>query len=311
MSRKRAGAAGLCVAAAAAALALVGLVALGTPTALAPAYPARAAFAATPAEDDPLTVVRSQTYWESAGAQSVEWPQETQDDTGLWQLVEVHDPVVDPDWERPHETRQASKSVTVASSEARGAADSFEQSVEFHEGGFSGTLERAEVTSSPCYEVRTRQVDRLVTLPQLPANDVAQLPQTMDFEVTTAETLDSTGTKALALSDVSWSVSSADELGVPTSYTALCNYRGTEDYLVIPSYEVSCTWSGEVFQDDTQMLSNATYALVEPFPWWMVAAGMGLVGAGAAAVAAGFAAKKGLFSFAWPVLGKARKEEAA
>lgn len=303
MSRKRAGAVGLCAAGAAAALALAGF---GAQTALA-----REAFAASAAEDDPLTVVRSQTYWESAGVQSVEWPQEIQDDTGLWRLVEVHEPVADPSWERPSETRQTSKSVTVASSEARSAADSFEESVEFHQGGFSGTLERAEVTSSPCYEIRTRQVDRLVTLPQLPANDVARLPQTMDFEVTTAEALGSTGTKALALSDVSWNVSSADELGVPTSYTALCNYRGTEDYLVVPSYKVSCTWSGEVFQDDTQMLSSATYALVEPFPWWMVAAGMGLAGAGAAAVAAGFAARKGLFSLAWPVLGKTRKEAAS
>lgn len=300
MSRKRAGAAGLCVAAAAA-LALAGL---GAPSAFA----APPVFATPSAEDDPLTVVRSQTYWESAGAQSVEWPQETQDDTGLWRLVEVHAPVVDPDWKRPSETRQVSKSVTVASSEAQSAADSFEESVEFQEEGFSGVLERAEVSSSPCYEVRTRQVDRLVTLPQLPVNDVAQLPRTMDFEVTTAETLSSTGMKALALSDVSWSVSATDELGVPTSYTALCNYRGTEDYLVVPSYEVSCTWSGEVFQDDTRMLSKATYALVEPFPWWMVAAGMGLVGAGAAAAAAGFAVKRGLFGLAWPVLGRTRKE---
>lgn len=297
MQRKRTGAGALCVGAAVAlAIAPVG---------------AQAAFGSAFAADEPQTVKRSQTYMESAGAQSVEWPDETQDATGRWRLLEICDPVEDPSWQRPSETRTETESVSVPSSEAQRTADSFDEALEYRADGFAGVLERGEVTRTPRYEVLTRQVDRLVALPDLPSNDVSQLPRSMDFEVTTADALDSTAMRPLVLSDVTWSVSGADELGVPTGYTALCNYRGTEDYLTIPSYEVTCTWSGEVFQEDTQMISSAVYVLEEPFPWWIVGAGMALAGAGASAVAAGLHVRKRHLGLIWPGAKPVKKGDAS
>lgn len=295
MQRKRTKAGALCVAAAVA-------------LAVAPTG-AQAAFGSAFA-DEPQTVKRSQTYMESDGAQSIEWPEKTQDATGRWELVEICEPVADPSWQRPSETRTTTKSVCVPASDKHKAAGSFEKTLDYRANGFAGVLEQAEVTSKPRYEVLTRQVDRLVSLEGFASNDVSQLPQAMDFEVTSAETLDATTTKPLALSDVTWSVSEVDELGVPTSYTALCNYRGTEDYLTIPSYEVTCTWSGEVFQEDTQMVSSAVYALADPFPWWIVGAGMALFGAGASAVAARLHARKRRLGL-WPGVQTVKKGEAS
>lgn len=293
MQRKRTGAGALCV---------------GTAVALAIApVGAQAAFGSAFAADDPQTVERSQTYMESAGAKSIEWPEETQDATGRWRLLEVRDPVEDPSWQRPSTVKTETESVAVASSEVQETADSFEKTIEYRKDGFAGVLERCEVTKTPRYEVLTRQVDRLVTLSGYPDNDVSQLPQTMDFEVTTADALSSTAMRPLALSDVTWSISETDELGMPTGYTALCNYRGTEDYLTIPSYEVACTWSGEVFQEDTRMISSAVYVLEEPFPWWIVGAGIALFGAGASAVAATLHVRKRRFGLLWPGANTIRK----
>lgn len=227
---------------------------------------------------NPPTSTREQTLMESTGLPRSEWPDLIEDEQGTWALSEVHEPQPDPSWQRPSQTTSITRTASIDAADIGTAKNAFEETVEYDEEGWAGTLERIGITSEPCYEVLSRQVDRLVTLTGFPSNDVAQLPQTMDFEVATADTLTSTAMMPLSLSDVAWTVSATDDLGIPTEYAATCNYRGTEEYLTIPRYAVTCTWSGEIRQKDTQMLSTATYVLQEPYPWWAPALAAGATG---------------------------------
>lgn len=221
---------------------------------------------------EPSTVTKTQTFMESEGAQSIEWPETIEDEQGTWKLVEVDEPIVDPAWIRPSEIKSITKTLTVEAARAQAADSLFENTIDYDASGWKGTLTKAGVSLTPEYEVHSRQVDKLVTLEGLETNDVTQIPQTKEFTVSTAESVDSTGTAALALSDVAWLVTKTNEQGVPSEYSASCNYRGVEEFLTIPAYTLTCTWTGEAIQTDTQMISTATYELDKSFPWQLVIA---------------------------------------
>lgn len=242
---------------------------------------AQSAFGTDDAAERAKTVTQEQTFMESAGTGDVIWPETFEDDEGTWRLIEVSEPVQDPSWVRPSETRTVRRTARVAAEDMQNAESLFTTTLAYDEGGWEGMLEREGITSSPEYETLVRQVDRLITLEGLPTNDVAQLPPSMDFEISSAETLTSTTTAPLSLSDVSWTVTSTDDLGIPNEYSALCNFRGSEEYLTIPGYEVTCMWSGTVFQKDTQLMSQAVYELMSTIPWRVVgyasAVGAGII----------------------------------
>lgn len=213
------------------------------------------------------TMTKTQTFMKSEGAASLKWPEVIRNEQGTWRLVEIGDPTEDPNWVRPSELKSVTKSVIVDATRIQSADSLFENTVDYDESGWVGTLTKAGVDLMPAYETNTRQVDKLVTLPGLPTNDVAQIPQTKEFEVSTAESLNSTGRATLALSDVAWLVTKTNERGIPLEYSASCNYRGVEEYLTIPAYTLTCTWTGEAQQADTQMISTAIYELEPSSPW--------------------------------------------
>ena len=51
-----------------------------------------------------------------------------------------------------------------------------------------------------------------------------------------------------------------DELGLPTSYTAHANYRGTEDYLETVAYTVTGHYKGVATEKDRRMALDVTYS---------------------------------------------------
>lgn len=221
---------------------------------------------------EPETMTKTQAFMESDGKDSVTWPEVIRNESGTWKLVEVSEPETDPNWTRPSELKSITKSMIVDAARVQNADSLFDNEISYDEPGWTGTLTKAGVDLSPEYEVCTRQVDKLVTLTGLATNDVTQIPKTKEFEVSTAESLNSTGPATLALSDVAWLVTKTNEQGIPLEYSASCNYRGVEEYLTIPAYTLTCTWTGEAQQADTQMISTAVYELESSFPWFAVAA---------------------------------------
>ena len=63
--------------------------------------------------------------------------------------------------------------------------------------------------------------------------------------MTSGDGPDTTTTKTLALSDAEFEVTATDDLGLPVSYTAHANYRGTEDYLETIAYTVIGHYKGD------------------------------------------------------------------
>lgn len=105
------------------------------------------------------------------------------------------------------------------------------------------------------------------TIPGCPPNGVdATIPAYADFTVTSGDGPDTTTTKTLALSDVEFEVTATDDLGLPVSYTAHANYRGTEDYLETIAYTVTGHYKGIATEKDRRMALDVTYYHEVPEP---------------------------------------------
>lgn len=238
--------------------------------------------------DEVAQITQDYTYMASAGEDSVEIPTSIEKDGKHYKLVAVSDPVNDQTWSRPtktlNETRTQSLPADQASSDSA-ALRYFDSSLSYNDGdGYTGSLTVSNINREPEYESLTRQVDRSKSFSGLPNNDVNQLPQTYSFEVSSDSSMNATTTKALALSDVTFTVDKYDEYGVPVSYTAECNYRGEESYLTIPGYTVTVSYSGVAELQDDQMVVTATYEedsiIPQPIqeaipdvpgiPWWAI-----------------------------------------
>ena len=112
----------------------------------------------------------------------------------------------------------------------------------------------------PRYTPVQRQVDRLVSYSGLPDNDVARIPASRTFEVTSfGDGADTVETGTLALSDIAYAVERTDEFGLPVSYRADCCYRGQESYSVVTGYDAVAVYRGECPVDDAMMKVSATY----------------------------------------------------
>ena len=84
--------------------------------------------------------------------------------------------------------------------------------------------------------------------------------------MTSGDGPDTTTTKTLALSDVEFEVTATDDLGLPVSYTAHANYRGTEDYLETIAYTVIGHYKGIATEKDRRMALDVTYYHEVPEP---------------------------------------------
>lgn len=239
--------------------------------------------------DEVGQITQDYTYMASAGEDSVEIPTSIEKDGKHYRLVSQSEPVNDEGWSRPtkslSETRTQSLPADQASSDSA-ALKYFDSSLGYSDGdGYTGSLTVSSVVREPEYESLTRQVDRSKSFSGLPTNDANQLPRTQSFTVTSDASMNATTTKELELSDVTFTIDEVDEYGVPVSYTAQCNYRGTEDYLTIPGYTVTVTYSGVAELQDDQMVITATYEeepsiIPEPIqeaipdvpgiPWWAI-----------------------------------------
>lgn len=222
-------------------------------------------------------VTEDYTYMESQG---FEVPERIDVGAFSYALKGVTEAVADPSWERPTIEIAQTETISIPAADLSRASGYFADEIAYSQDGYEGTLVKQGVSTTPEHEVLTRQVDRTVSYSGLPDNDVNRIAKTREFTVSAAN---GTQVKELTLSDVTYVVDSVDVYGLPTSYTAMCNYRGEEEYLTTPGYTAVCTYGGTAALVDTQMLVTATYSFAVPS--WMIAL-IGAVTLGAAAAAA-------------------------
>ena len=225
--------------------------------------------AAALAAGDGDRIVKTFTYMEASGMPEGLVPSSIEFGGNAYKLEKQGEPYVDESYERqtaelePDTTVEAGVldvSYAIASMPATMDASTIDPLYE-------GDLPLDSVEQIPVYQLRTRQVDRPVDYPGLPTNDVdATIPAYADFTVTSGDGPDTTTTKTLALSDVEFEVTATDDLGLPVSYTAHANYRGTEDYLETIAYTVIGHYKGIATEKDRRMALDVTYYHEVPEP---------------------------------------------
>ena len=225
--------------------------------------------AAALAAGDGDRIVKTFTYMEASGMPEGLVPSSIEFGGNAYKLEKQGEPYVDESYERQtaeleHDTTVEAGvldvSYAIASMPATMDASSIDPLYE-------GDLPLDSVEQIPVYQLRTRQVDRPVDYPGLPTNDVdATIPAYADFTVTSGDGPDTTTTKTLALSDVEFEVTATDDLGLPVSYTAHANYRGTEDYLETIAYTVIGHYKGIATEKDRRMALDVTYYHEVPEP---------------------------------------------
>ena len=225
--------------------------------------------AAALAAGDGDRIVKTFTYMEASGMPEGLVPSSIEFGGNAYKLEKQGEPYVDESYERQtaeleHDTTVEAGvldvSYAIASMPATMDASTIDPLYE-------GDLPLDSVEQIPVYQLRTRQVDRPVDYPGLPTNDVdATIPAYADFTVTSGDGPDTTTTKTLALSDVEFEVTATDDLGLPVSYTAHANYRGTEDYLETIAYTVIGHYKGIATEKDRRMALDVTYYHEVPEP---------------------------------------------
>ena len=225
--------------------------------------------AAALAAGDGDRIVKTFTYMEASGMPEGLVPSSIEFGGNAYKLEKQGEPYVDESYERQtaeleHDTTVEAGvldvSYAIASMPATMDASTIDPL-------YDGDLPLDSVEQIPVYQLRTRQVDRPVDYPGLPTNDVdATIPAYADFTVTSGDGPDTTTTKTLALSDVEFEVTATDDLGLPVSYTAHANYRGTEDYLETIAYTVIGHYKGIATEKDRRMALDVTYYHEVPEP---------------------------------------------
>jgi hypothetical protein len=178
-----------------------------------------------------------------------------------YRLVSTEGPVFDAGYQRPtmFYSRQITKDIPLDGIDNLGLY--FPSSVWIDEGGFQGSIGMAvePYRIQNVYESWSGQVDRQHTIEGLPDNDVVRLPQTMDFTVSSDESMGAVQTKTLTLLDVRYEVMGTNPLGLPDTYRAYLTYRGSEDWLQLHHYVVAAYYAGDVAALASQYLVTATY----------------------------------------------------
>lgn len=210
-----------------------------------------------PNADDDHQVVIGYSYLE--GQDIPEIPAQTTADGRSYSLSSQDGAVVDETYEIP--TTMVSRVVTkdVPLDGVEHLDQYFEQALTVVEGDLSGIIPRTAYQVAPVYESLTREVDRTVTIEDLPSNDVMLIPTTRDFTVTSDTGVGANTIATLSRAAVSYTVTSTDIHGLPTSYQAHVTYRGTESYLEIHHYQVTAEYGGAITSSVRRLVINATY----------------------------------------------------
>lgn len=139
----------------------------------------------------------------------------------------------------------------------------FDQLLSVDTGEFVGTLRLRNLVSEPVYRTSENQVERTVVIPDLPSEDVAQLPTTGVFSVASDTGLDATVDKELQRLAVTWETTGFDAFGRPANFQATVIYRGIERELLVDYYRVTATYTGVLLADPQSQTVIATYEAEE------------------------------------------------
>ena len=169
---------------------------------------------------------------------------------------------VDSSYEKPRQyfTYQASSQVS-----ADGVGNwtaFFPASYPINEGEYQGSIgldPTTPFTVAERYQSYLVQVDKQVTISGLPDNNVARLPEYMDFEVVSSSTPGATMINTLKIVYVTYEIAGRDHLGLPNDYTAFVTYRGQEGLHEIAFYDVIANYSGELESSIDQMVLTGIY----------------------------------------------------
>jgi hypothetical protein len=119
------------------------------------------------------------------------------------------------------------------------------------------------VSLTPVYAEKERQVDKDFVISNLPNNDVDYLPVSKEFSVSSAISGDGLTTTQLRRAGVTYAVSKYDDLGEPTEYEATIVFRGIETYTELGYYRANVTYqTAEELEGVAQYIVTAVYAPV-------------------------------------------------
>jgi hypothetical protein len=215
---------------------------------------------ATAPKNAPEQVLRDLRYMASDVAPQPEETITIEDGTP-YRLTSVSEPILDPSYAVPtrNYTQQVTKKIPLEGIDV--LSEYFSAKLSIKDGAYVGSI---GLSSNPyqietVYESWSGQVDRQYEIENLPDNDVARLPVTMDFEVSSDAAPDATQTKRLALLDVRYEVKGTNSLGLPNNYKAYLTYRGEESWLELHHYIVTATYQGTVASSVPRYLITATY----------------------------------------------------
>jgi hypothetical protein len=185
----------------------------------------------------------------------------TAEDGTLYRLVSVSEPIADLAYTAP--TRDYTQIVTkkIPREGINTLGEFFSAELLVEDGEYVGPIGLVShlYQIENVYESWSRQVDRYYEIEGLPDNDVARLPATMDFEVSSDAAPAATQTKTLALLDVRYEVQGTTSLGLPNNYKAYLTYRGEESWLELHHYIVTATYQGTVVSTTPSYIITATY----------------------------------------------------
>jgi hypothetical protein len=152
------------------------------------------------------------------------------------------------------------KIVSVEQYERSRGREAFAPEIDFEREGYAGTLTLDTVRCEPVHISLERKVDKTETLTGLSINDITELPEEKEWEITDDSTPGATQTTALRRAGMTQAVAGYDQYGIPNRWDVTIVYRGLEDYLQAGSYSAEATYQGEVSAVSRQMLITALFS---------------------------------------------------
>jgi len=192
-------------------------------------------------------------------------PETVVDERGnKYQLLSYSAPVADPSYARPTQSYTRQYSTDIPIDDIDNLSHYFAASFYIEDGPFIGSIPMA---ANPyyvvgIYEIFVGQVDRYLTIENLPDNDAIRIPTQMDFTVSSSDGIEATQTATLDLLFIEYEITGTNALGLPNNYTAYLTYRGQESWLELYGYNVTAHYAGTIESNVEQYLISSQYELV-------------------------------------------------
>jgi hypothetical protein len=178
----------------------------------------------------------------------------------VYELQSVSAAVEDPDYEHPTRHFTSYRSLEIYVDYIDTAPSRFAPFIPYEQGAFKGVLYLTLPLQQTLFEESLfRQVDREILFENLPNNDVVQIPETYEFEVTSDESEDATRVIPLDRLSVVWEIVGTNAAGRPNNYKATVVYRGEETDLRPDHYIVTATYTGDIAEGIDQYILTAIY----------------------------------------------------